>query len=125
MFDNGNFVRVMQGLSHTRANRWHGGNFRNWTGLEWAGAMCGEAGETANVAKKLRRIELAIDGNARSDRQLDEAELLLQLRKELADTFLYSVLLAEYYGVDMANAIAETFNAKSIAMGFPERVETW
>src|SRR5258705_3657794 len=111
MFDNGNFVRVMQGLSHTRANRWHGGNFRNWTGLEWAGAMCGEAGETANVAKKLRRIELAIDGNARSDRQLDEAELLVQLRKELADTFLNSVLLAEHYGVDQSNALVCPFDA--------------
>ena len=27
----------------------------DWNALEWAGAMCGEAGEAANLCKKLRR----------------------------------------------------------------------
>jgi hypothetical protein len=60
------FLTHVQEMSVSRANRWHGGDFRQWSGLEWAGAMCGEAGEAANVAKKLRRVELEIDGNAAS-----------------------------------------------------------
>lgn len=41
-----------------RCKAWHPG-FPNdaWTGADWSNAMCGEAGEAANVVKKLRRQE--------------------------------------------------------------------
>ncbi len=32
-----------------------GHTLEGWNPLEWAGALCGEAGEAANIAKKLRR----------------------------------------------------------------------
>lgn len=114
-------IQEVQRLSVQRANRWHGGDFRQWSGLEWAGAMCGEAGEAANVAKKLRRVELAIDGNAASERPLVPEELREKLANECADVFLYLVLLAARYDIDLTSAIVRTFNAKSIEMGFPER----
>jgi hypothetical protein len=43
-----------------RANRWHPHGLEEWTALEWAGAMTGEAGEAANAAKKLKRMENSI-----------------------------------------------------------------
>src|SRR4051812_2448002 len=88
------FLTYVQERNVSRANRWHGGDFRQWSGLEWAGAMCGEAGEAANVAKKLRRVELEIDGNAHSERPLVPTELVQKLANECGDTLLYLCLLA-------------------------------
>lgn len=118
--DTRDFIRYVQEKSISRANRWHGGDFRSWSGLEWAGAMCGEAGEAANVAKKLKRVEDAIDGNAASERPLIPAELVEKLAGECADVFLYLVLLAARYDIDLSAAIVRTFNKKSEEMGFPE-----
>jgi NTP pyrophosphatase (non-canonical NTP hydrolase) len=115
-------IAEVQAANVERANRWHGGDFRNWSGLEWAGAMCGEAGEAANVTKKLRRIELGLNGNAWSDRKLDQDQLVIALAGECADTLLYLSLLASRYGVNLASAVREKFNAKSAEMGFPERL---
>lgn len=116
-------IRDLQSINVSRANRWHGGDFKEWSGLEWAGAMCGEAGEAANVAKKLRRVELQIDGNAFSDRKLNVDELRRELASECADTFLYLLLLAARYDIDLHSAVVEKFNRKSEEMGFPERIE--
>jgi NTP pyrophosphatase (non-canonical NTP hydrolase) len=118
-----NFIRELQAINVSRANRWHGGDFKNWSGLEWAGAMCGEAGEAANVAKKLRRVELAIDGNAFSERKLSTFDLQNQLGGECADTFLYLLLLCARYDIDLQAAIVQKFNVKSEEMGFPEYID--
>jgi len=104
-------------LSVTRANRWHDGDFHHWTILEWAGAMCGEAGEAANVAKKLRRHEQQITGNKGASFE----ELRDKLGTECADVVLYMILLCAYYDINLENYIVDTFNEKSIEMGFPER----
>lgn len=106
----------------TRCKRWHKGvGVEDWSGLEWAGAMAGEAGEAANVAKKLKRLEgglRSLKGRKRDQR----ARLVQQLGKECADTFLYLDLLAARYGIDLGRAIVEVFNAKSEEYGFPERL---
>ena len=114
-------VREMQAVNKQRANRWHG-NFESWSGLEWAGALCGEAGEAANIAKKLKRIESNIDGNVWSEHPLQMYQLKEKLASECADTFLYLTLLASRYGIDLEEAIVDKFNAKSKEMGFPERM---
>ena len=44
-------------INTQRAARWHNGDIAEWSPLEWAGAMAGEAGEAANAAKKLKRLE--------------------------------------------------------------------
>lgn len=43
----------------TRCSRWHPGFPKDeaWSGADWSNAMCGEAGELANVVKKVRRYE--------------------------------------------------------------------
>lgn len=115
-------ISRVQETNLRRANRWHGGDFRNWSGLEWAGALCGEAGEAANVAKKLRRVELELDGNAKSERPLVPADLVEKLAAECADTFLYLTLLASRYDINLAAAVRAKFNQKSVEMGFPERI---
>ncbi|HWL39402.1 MAG TPA: hypothetical protein VNO75_04115 [Gemmatimonadaceae bacterium] len=116
-------IQTIQRINVERANRWHDGDFRQWSGLEWAGAMCGEAGESANLAKKLRRCELELDGNRFSDRKPACVEALVaELAHECADTFLYLTLLAARYDIDLATAVRDRFNAKSEEMGFPERL---
>jgi NTP pyrophosphatase (non-canonical NTP hydrolase) len=81
--------------------------------------MCGEAGETANVVKKIRRVETGIAPGP-TDPTL--ADLHTMLSDELADTFIYMDLLATFYGIDLAAAIVRKFNAVSDRQDFPEKL---
>lgn len=108
-------------VNRERAGRWHPGfpeDDSKWTGADWSNAMCGEAGEAANVVKKLRRLEFGLRG------ALDptEAELRAKLADEIADVFCYLDLLATYYGVDLPAAVVSKFNRVSELQGFPERL---
>lgn len=114
-----NTFREIQLANTLRAKRWHTTGLMEWSGLEWAGAMCGEAGEAANVAKKLRRIECGITGNKSED---THDALVRKLALELADTAIYMSLLASHYGIDLDATIVDAFNAKSEQLGLPERV---
>ena len=111
--------------SAARCKRWHGPDWRydeaGWTGADWSNAMCGEAGEAANVVKKIRRLDLGLWGN-RKPGDSTRDELIAKLGAEIADTFLYMDLLATYYGIDIPAAIVAKFNAISEAAGFPERL---
>jgi NTP pyrophosphatase (non-canonical NTP hydrolase) len=104
-----------------RASRWHPGFPADdeWNGADWSNAMCGEAGEAANVVKKLRRRETGHRGML--DRPVDE--LLGALAHELADVVIYADLLARKYGIDLGAAVVEKFNIVSERQGFPERLE--
>lgn len=103
----------------SRAKRWHQADVAgSWSGADWSNAMCGEAGETANVVKKLRRIECSMPGN----RDASRPELLSKLADEIADTFLYLDLLAEHYGIDIDTAVVKKFNEVSEREHFPERL---
>lgn len=121
-------VQVLQMMSGRRADRWHDPD-DPWTPLEWAGAMSGEAGEAANVAKKLRRLEGKIKN---LDKRVLETEHLAvesqamvyrrELAKEVADTILYGMCLFNVIGIDGVQVIREVFNKKSEEYGFPERI---
>ncbi|HEX6359484.1 hypothetical protein [Actinophytocola sp.] len=100
----------------TRAQRWHEGA-EPWSGADWSNAMCGEAGEAANIVKKLRRQETGIQQPGPPP-----AELLEALGKELADVVIYADLVAEHYGLNLAAAVKEKFNEVSDRYGFPERL---
>lgn len=104
-------------VSRKRQARWMGKE--EWTVLEWAGALCGEAGEAANVAKKLRRIASGVKGNRRGD---GAVALRRKLASELADVFLYLIVLADTQQIDLSQAIVRAFNKKSFLLGFPERL---
>jgi NTP pyrophosphatase (non-canonical NTP hydrolase) len=79
--------------------------------------MAGEAGELCNVVKKLNRERDGLPGN-----RLTADELRAELRKEIADVYLYLDLLAQREGIDMAEAIREKFNEVSEKNGFPDRL---
>lgn len=70
----------------------------NWNFLERAGALCGEAGELANFAKKHRR---------------DGAECEDEMAKELADIVTYAAMFASRLGVDLGEAVRDKFNEVS------------
>ncbi len=108
----------------SRVKRWHPGGLSDWSALEWAGAMAGEAGEACNVAKKLKRVEDQIANiNHEDGRSLTDRETACQqVGKEVADTIIYGILLASRVGVDIEQLIVEVFNAKSEEYGFPERL---
>ena len=108
----------------SRCQRWHERGIHDWSPLEWAGAMAGEAGEAANAAKKLKRIEtdmMSINESARHYTSVEDARI--QVAKEVADTILYGLLLMARVGVNMpGELLREVFNKKSEEYGFPERL---
>lgn len=112
-------LRELREKGNTRRDRWHTPETEPWTGADWSNAMCGEAGEAANVVKKIRRIETGTGSAA----PLELVELRVMLAHELADTIAYADLLAQHYGIDLRRAIAEKFNIVSEREGFPERIE--
>lgn len=97
--------------NRTRCDRWHTGA-QIWTGADWSNAMCGEAGEAANVVKKLRRHEAGIKFTYNTPSRM---ELHHMLAGEIADVIVYADLLALYYGIVTADAVKEKFNTVSIA----------
>lgn len=117
-------LRELQVINALRANRWHKGGLVEWSPLEWAGAMAGEAGEACNAAKKLKRIDGEIANiNLEAGRSLtNRDEACLKVGDEVADTIIYAVLLAEAVGIDVEEAIRRKFNQKSEEYGFPERL---
>lgn len=110
--------RELRAANVMRCQRWHGPESEPWNGADWSNAMCGEAGETANVVKKLRRGETG----ARNDDDPTRAELLAALGAEIADTVTYLDLLAAHYDIDVPAAVVAKFNAVSERYGFPERI---
>lgn len=110
----------IQRVNVSRAEKWHPGfpKDSNWNGADWSNAMCGEAGEAANIVKKLRRRETGVVG--RKDK--DEIKLLMALAEELADVLCYLVLVAAYYEIDLETAVQYKFNKVSKLQGFPERL---
>lgn len=112
-------LRRVQRINANRCDRWHVNGVQSWSGLEWAGAMCGEAGEAANIAKKLRRLEMQLRGN---DVDKGHGFLVAALAEECADVILYCALLATHYGIDLETAVRNKFNKKSVEQNFPERL---
>ncbi len=109
-------LAALRRASVARASRWHAGA-EPWSGADWSNAMCGEAGEAANVVKKLRRQETGIQQPGP-----ERADLLAALGKELADVVIYVDLVAEHYGIDLSAAVVAKFDEVSDRYGFPERL---
>jgi len=119
-------LAVLQETSASRAEQWHGARPRpddgtGWTGADWSNAMCGEAGEAANIVKKLRRHET---GAGTGYNTPPYADLIDKLGEEIADVVCYAVLLAEYYGIELSETVIAKFNQVSRAQNFPQRVHS-
>jgi len=114
----------LQVVNAARARRWHPHGVSDWSPLEWAAAMAGEAGEACNAAKKLKRID---DGIANINHEpgraiTDRKDACKKIGEEIADTIIYAVLLAEAVGIDIEMVVKAKFNQKSEEYGFPERL---
>lgn len=112
-------ITEFQKVNESRAKRWHGEG--DWSLLEWAGAMCGEAGEAANVAKKLRRLELLLPNKEVGLDKKDEEILKGKLACEIADTIIYGLIILSRLDYDASLILASVYNRKSVEYGFPER----
>jgi NTP pyrophosphatase (non-canonical NTP hydrolase) len=119
-------IRRIVKESIERAKRWHQGDITQWSTLEWAGAMCGEAGECANAAKKLKRLQGGISSLNEGERHYGDFTAAQEaVIHEAADVLLYLVLVAASAGADgedFENKVCEVFNRKSKEYGFPERL---
>ena len=94
LFKNGKGV-----VAHSKADG------SDWTLLEWAGALCGEAGELANLLKKVRRGDVTLD------------EARPAIAKELADNVIYLDIIAKQAGIDLGRAVTQKFNETSTKTG--------
>lgn len=115
----GHTIQSISTINRRRGRRWHRRGLEDWTVLEWAGAMVGEAGEAANAAKKIRRLQQRL---RQRKGPVDMAGAVAMLAAEIADTYLYLDLLCARAGIDFRQAIIDKFNAVSIREGFPERL---
>ena len=102
----------------TRCERWHGPESEPWSLADWSNALCGEAGELANVIKKIRRQETGAVNQG--DPEMGALKAMAGL--ELADVVIYADLLAKQLGVDLASVVKAKFNKVSEKYGFPERL---
>lgn len=89
-----------------------------WTLSDWMTATLGELGEAANIVKKLNRERDGIRGNS-----VGVIELRRALRREIADTFIYLDLMAQAAGFSLADAVEDTFDAKSQQIGYRQRLK--
>lgn len=101
-----------------RARRWHPPGSQPWTSADWSNALCGEAGELANVVKKLRRHETGVASVGAPSSEV----LMAMAAEEIADVVIYADLVARHLGVDLAAAVRAKFNKVSEKYGFPERL---
>lgn len=89
-------------------------NLHSWSVAEWTNALAGEAGEACNIAKKMIRLRDKVAGNKAGMTYNDYKKML---RQELADIVIYADLTAAREGIDLEEAIIETFNNKSDELG--------
>lgn len=114
MVNNDSIANISR-VNLARCLRWHPDGLVEWSLSDWAVALAGEAGELCNVVKKLNRVRDGLVGNT-----VSEEELRVELRKEIADVYLYLDLIAQREGINLAEAVREKFNEVSVKNGFPE-----
>lgn len=87
-----------------------------WSIAEWTNALAGEAGEAANIGKKLIRFRNPVVMlNKGADKEKLEKKLLL----ELADTVIYADLTAQKLNANLWYYVVKAFNDKSKEMDLP------
>jgi hypothetical protein len=114
-------ITKFQEINAQRAKRWHNDGKTNWNMLEWAGAMCGESGEAANVAKKIRRLDMNLPNKEKGLDKSNLRDLQLKCAMEVADSIIYGLIMMSELDVDASVMLAHVFDEKSIEYGFPER----
>lgn len=114
MFDLYDFERMV--IRRTEAPNGYDHPVESWSLSDWMTALAGEVGEAANVIKKMNR---ARDGiiNRKGETPSD---LFDSLRSELADVFIYLILLAHRACIDLPKAVNHKFYQTSREIGYVE-----
>lgn len=112
-------ISELQKINIQRAEKWHGTD--DWSLLEWSGAMCGESGEAANFAKKLKRLTTNLPNKQAGIDFNDLAKLQRGLAREVADSIIYGLIILSKLDMNASEVIANVFDQKSIEYGFIER----
>ncbi len=81
-----------QKVNRTRSDRWHSGDSHAWSLLEWMGAACGEFGEGANFAKKIRRLDLSLLNKEKGIDKNNIDLLKAKLAGEVVDGIIYGLI---------------------------------
>lgn len=89
----------------------------DWTPTDWACAMAGEAGETCNMVKKLRRLDNPASIFKQTQNNTDAEHIKEQIGKEVADTVIYCDLLMARPGLSLSDAVRNKFNEVSMRVG--------
>lgn len=99
---------------------------------EWANSVLGELGEAANVIKKIRRGDYALDDVVEhrvtgiNERRTDITTAPVRVRDlladELADVLIYLDILAFRAGIDLSYATIWKWNATSERIGCNLRI---
>lgn len=100
---------TLRGVNESRCNEVFF-PLHHWSPTDWACALAGEAGETCNAVKKLRRLNDGV--NTAKDPQ-NYSDAVSAIAKELADTVIYADLLAARLNIDLAAAVIDKFNEVS------------
>lgn len=109
------FLKLLRMLSVQRAKEGFK-TYDNQPITYWTTAVIGEFGELCNMIKKMQRVQLGgVDGGHSYTAKNITPKMI---REELGGTLLYIDLLASLLGVDLEEAITETFNEKSKELGF-------
>lgn len=88
----------------------------DWTFLEWTGAMCGEAGEASNAAKKIKRMD-GKNAHANRPHDRDRSKHIEKVAEECADTILYALLTISKCGLSAEETLRRVFNRRSDELG--------
>ena len=113
-------ISKFQLINEERAKRWHNGQ-PQWSLLEWCGAMCGESGEAANNAKKIKRLDTSLPNKEAGLDKTNTELLKAKLATEVANSIIYGIIILSELGVDASQILADVYDQKSIEYGFPER----
>ncbi len=107
-----------------RARRWHNSeDLSDWSIQDWICALCGEVGEAANIAKKLRRLQSNYQSKNDIGRDVSSYNQgIEELGKELADCMCYLDLVATRCGINLEEATIKKFNQVSDKYGFEEKL---
>lgn len=102
---NGNRARLPEFKNNKGETAHTKGDGTDWSLNDWMVACLGELGEAANVLKKVRRGDLTLE------------DAMPMLTQEFADVVIYLDLLSAQAGIDLGQAVIETFNTKSVKVG--------
>lgn len=98
-----------------RCIKWHPEGIHSWSASDWLTAVTGELGELSSLIKMKNRERDGLPGNKFSPTKQ-------QIAEEVADVVTYIDLLAEYYGIDLDDALIKKFNEVSDRLGLPDKI---